>query len=332
MFALFALAFSAPYLSLHDEKSFVSWMRDTNQLFVGDEYQTRFGIWLTNKRFVQEHNAGSSTFKVGLNHLAALTPAEYRSLLGFKPDLSEKKRTTITSLKLPDTVDWRDEGVINPIQDQGQCGSCWAFSAIQSIESLYAIKNTKLYKLSEQELVDCVTADYGCDGGLMTDAFDYVLKSQAGSVNLLSDYPYTAKDGRCKYNASIAVKVLSSYDNVKKGSESDLQDKVAKNGPVAIAIDASQNSFQLYTSGIYDEKKCSSTSLDHGVGAVGYGTDNGVDYWLDRNNWELAGEKKDTSEWFEIRTINVVKQRWHQLLFQFKQFSLPFFPLEMFSV
>jgi hypothetical protein len=90
--------------------------------------------------------------------------------LGFKPAFGEKKHTTRTSIKLPDTVDWRDQDVVNSIQDQGQCGSCWAFSAIQTIESIYAIKYTQLYKLSEQELVDCVTVDYGCDGGLMTDA------------------------------------------------------------------------------------------------------------------------------------------------------------------
>jgi cathepsin L len=116
MFVLFAIASSSPYLSLHDEKSFVAWMRETNQLFVGNEYQTRFGIWLSNKRFVKEHNGGSSSYKVGLNPLAALTPAEYRSLLGFKSSLKEwkvaKSKRKIT-IKLPDTVDCRTNGVVN---------------------------------------------------------------------------------------------------------------------------------------------------------------------------------------------------------------------------
>jgi cathepsin L len=124
MIVLIALAFSAPFISIHEEKSFLSWMRSTNQLFIGDEYQTRFGIWLTNKRLVQEHNAGSKSFKVSLNRLSALTPAEYRSLLGYKVDLRKKNPIQKKSLKIPDTVDWRDSGVVNPIQDQGQCGSC----------------------------------------------------------------------------------------------------------------------------------------------------------------------------------------------------------------
>jgi cathepsin L len=155
----------------------------------------------------------------------------------------------------------------------------------------------------------------------MTDAFDYTLKSQAGAVNLLTDYPYTAKDGTCNYDASKAVKVLSSYVNIKTRNESDLQDKVTNNGPVAIAIDASHNSFQLYSSGIYDEKSCSSKNMDHGVGAIGYGTENGIDYWLVRNSWGVSWENKDILEWSEIRTINVEKQEWHQLQYHFKHFS-----------
>jgi cathepsin L len=307
MIGLIALAISAPYYSIHEEKSFLSWMRESNQLFVGDEYQFRFGIWLANKRLVQEHNSGSKSFKVAVNHLAALTRAEYRSLLGYKVDLRKKKNVKNTSIKikLPDSVDWRGQGVVNAIQDQGQCGSCWAFSAIQSIESLYAIAHSgQLYKLSEQNIVDCVVDDDGCDGGWMDDAFDYVINSQNGKVNLLSDYPYTARDGNCRYNSATAVLVLAGYIDVKEGSEDDLADKVANNGPVAIAIDASNWSFQLYSSGIYDEPDCSSDWLDHGVGAVGYGSVGSVDYWLVRNSWGV--------DWGENGYIRMVRNKNNQ--------------------
>jgi cathepsin L len=302
---LIALALSAPYISKHDEKAFLSWMRETNQLFIGDEYQFRFGIWSANKRLVQEHNSGSKSFKVSLNRLSALTQAEYRSLLGLKVDLKKKRNIKKSNKKLPDSVDWRNQGVVNAIQDQGQCGSCWAFSAIQTIESLFALNNGgKLYKLSEQNIVDCVVYCYGCDGGWMDDAFDYVIDVQKGAVNLLSDYPYTAYDGSCKFDASKAVTVLADYIDIEEGSEDDLADKVANNGPVAIAIDASNWSFQLYTSGIYDEPDCSSEWLDHGVGAIGYGTEGGVNYWLVRNSWGL--------DWGENGYIRMVKNKNNQ--------------------
>jgi C1A family cysteine protease len=194
MFALIlAASLSAPLIQVHEEKSFVAWMKTNNFLFTGDEYQVRFGIWLANKRSVQEHNADKKSFKVSLNKFAALTSSEYKSLLGYKKLRTPTNVQRIIVKKDAD-VNWTAKGVVNEIQDQGQCGSCWAFSAIQSIESIYAIAHQTLYKLSEQNLVDCVIEDDGCGGGLMDDAFNYVIKSQKGAVNLLGDCPYTAKD------------------------------------------------------------------------------------------------------------------------------------------
>jgi cathepsin L len=127
MIVLFALAFSTPFISIIEEKAFLPWMRYTNQLFIGDEYRFRLGIWSTNKRLVHGHGAGSSSFKVALNHLVALTQAECRSLLGYKVDLKKKKNVKNENVKYPDAVDWRDQGVVNPIQDQGQY---WTFKVI----------------------------------------------------------------------------------------------------------------------------------------------------------------------------------------------------------
>jgi len=274
----------------HEEQSFLSWMRKSNQFFTGDEYQARLGIFLANKRLVQEHN-GKSSFTVSLNKFAAMTPAEYKSMLGFKriQHVAEGNPSSPNA----DSCDWRDKGCCNAIQDQGQCGSCWAFSTIQSAEGVYAAKSGKLLKLSEQNLVDCVTTCEGCDGGFMTYSFDYVKKSQGGKFMYEKDYPYVAYDQSCKFDASKGVSIgLKGYAEVKSGSEDDLAAKCEKYGPIAIAIDASNWSFQMYSGGIYDEPACSSQNLDHGVGCVGFGKESGKAYWIVRNSWgEDWGEK-----------------------------------------
>jgi cathepsin L len=256
-------------------------MRQTNQFFTGDEYHSRLGVWLANKRFVQEHNKAHD-FKVSLNHLAHLTQAEYQSLLGFK-GISNGKVQQIKGDDVPDSFDWREKGVVNAIKNQGSCGSCWSFSTIQCIEGIYAKNKGTLYSLSEQNLVDCVTTCNGCNGGLMDNAYKYVIASQGGKFMLESDYPYTAKDGKCAFDASKSYAQIKA-DYQVPADETSLKAAVATYGPIAIAIDASHISFQLYTSGIYNPLICSSQNLDHAVGCVGYGTD-GKDYWIVRNSW-----------------------------------------------
>ena len=279
------------FVQQHEQKAFLSWMRETGNMFTGEEYQTRLGIWLSNKRLVQEHNRANLGFTVALNKLAHLTPAEYNSLLGFRMNKAERKAVKSNAIANAD-CDWRKKGAVNPIKDQGQCGSCWAFSAIQAQESQYYISFKTLQSLSEQNLVDCVTTCYGCNGGLMDAAYDYVINHQSGKFMTEADYPYTARDGSCKFNAAKGTSQIKSYVNVAEGDEKDLATKVSTLGPAAIAIDASAWSFQLYSSGIYDESACSSYNLDHGVGCVGYGTEGSKNYWIVRNSWGTAwGEK-----------------------------------------
>jgi cathepsin L len=274
-------------------------MRTTNQLFTGDEYHLRLGVFVANSRFVSEQNRQpGSLFRCSLNHLAALTPAEYRSMLGYRKSdkvaLPKKaKRAPLRRGAAPDSLDYRDQGVVNAVKDQGQCGSCWAFSAIQAIESTYALQTKNLYSLSEQNLVDCDIVSLGCEGGNMITAFAYLILLQGGKVATEVGYPYTAADGSCVYDSSKAVGPL--LDDFTEGipfDESGLKESVASYGPHAVAIDAAGVSFQLYTSGIYNDQSCSALLLDHGVGVIGYGTESGTDYWLVRNSWGVNwGEK-----------------------------------------
>lgn len=286
MFAFATLSKSVFYAP-HEEKSFVAWMKEHNYIFSGEEYQTRFGIWMANKRLVQEHNKGKSTFKLALNSLSHLTPAEYNSLLGFR-STAESTKVYNQVLSNDESLDWRDQKVVNPIKDQGQCGSCWAFSAIQAAESAWAINHNQLYSCSESNLVDCVTTCSGCNGGLMTSAYTYIVNKQGGKVQKESDYPYKPVEGSCKFNAATAVLSIKGYVNIAKNSDADLMAKVKSMGPAAVAIDASHSSFQLYSSGVYKESRCSPMFLDHGVGCVGYGSQDGTPYYIIRNSWGVS--------------------------------------------
>ena len=259
-------------------------------MFTGDEYHTRFGIWLTNKRYIEEHNAGKFSYTLALNKLAHLTQSEYRNLLGYKMNkrerkLYEKQATKITKFTAPDSFDWREKGVVNAIKDQLNCGSCWAFSAVQAQESVYAINTKTLQSLSEQNLIDCVTTCYGCNGGLMTQAYDYVISSQNGQWMLEDDYKYTATQLVCRWDSARAYQKTTGYITIEKGNETDLLEKVVTYGPAAVAVDSISADFHFYDGDIYDEPDCSSEYLDHGVGVVGYGAEDGVKFWIVRNSW-----------------------------------------------
>ena len=190
-----------------------------------------------------------------------------------------------------ESLDWRDKGAVTPPKDQDSCGSCWAFSTICGMEGAYYLHNGKLLSFSEANLVDCVDTCEGCNGGYMTNAFDYVIKHQDGQFMLEDDYPYMPVQRQCAFDKSKAVGHVSSYVVVVEGDENDLAMKCTEYGPVCVAIDASCWSFGFYKGGIYDEPLCSSTQLTHGVGCVGYGTESNVDYWIVKNSWgQLWGE------------------------------------------
>ena len=190
---------------------------------------------------------------------------------------------------LPDNYDWRTKGVVGDVKDQGQCGSCWAFSAIGSLESQLAILKNTNYILSEQEIVDCVKnvdrCCNGCNGGEMYAVYDYLSGTED---ELESNYLYTATDGSCKAVKSSVPYNVSGYKSIIPKNEYILKYYLYNIGPISIGVNANRD-WQLYKSGIYDPdtEKCpnSMRDIDHGVVLVGYGSDNGLDYWTIRNSW-----------------------------------------------
>lgn len=282
LFGLISSSYGIPYKPAVAE--FTNFIQRYGKQYISEEFDLRFDIFRNNLDKIRKHNAEGHSWKMAVNQFADLTWEEFkRDRLGLRTHNRERNLPQLIRLStqnVPDTVDWRTKGVVNAVKDQQQCGSCWAFSTVGSIESAYALKTGTLYSLSEQQLVDCSGSygNLGCSGGLMDNGFEY-----AESTGLCAEnsYPYTAEDGTCKQCKGL-VKVKSFVD-IPQGNETALKEAVAIQ-PVSVAIEADTSSFQFYSSGVYDDVSCG-LNLDHGVVAVGYGTDNGKDYWLVRNSW-----------------------------------------------
>jgi cathepsin L len=271
------------------EDSFKSWMTVHSKTYKSNaEFQHRLNVYKNNLAIVEDHNRRNLGFTLAMNLFADLSIEEFTQLYlqpafngSALPQVNVHDDVDISATA--DTVDWRTKGAVTAVKNQGQCGSCWAFSSTGSVEGVYKIKNNNLISSSEQQLVDCSKSfgNMGCNGGLMDSAFKYIISVKG--LDTEASYPYTARDGQCKFNAANIGTKITSYKDVQKGSEAALQTAVTGQ-PVSVAIDASHSSFQLYHSGIYFESKCSSSQLDHGVLAVGYGTNNG-NYWIVKNSW-----------------------------------------------
>jgi cathepsin L len=288
---LIALFIGVALAQTQIDSAFTKWTAAHNKQYKSaEELALRKGIFADNVKLINEHNAKNLSFTMGLNEFADLTNAEFKRYYTTKTIDTTKLnvapgRSFPENLKLPVTVDWRQHNAVTPIKNQGQCGSCWSFSTTGSVEGAFALATGNLISLSEQQLVDC-SGSYGndgCNGGLMDDAFQYIIA--IGGLETESRYPYTAQDGSCNANSAYFRADISGYQDVASGSESSLQAAVANIGPISVAIDAALSSFQFYNGGVYYDASCSSTQLDHGVLAVGYGVYNGQDYWLVKNSW-----------------------------------------------
>jgi cathepsin L len=263
----------------------------------------RMKIFLENKRKIARHNVraanGFHSYHLAMNHFGDLLHHEFVRLMnGYKPHLRLHTYNASTFLTphhidLPKQVDWRKHGYVTDVKDQGQCGSCWAFSSTGALEGQHFRKTGKLISLSEQNLVDCSKkfGNNGCEGGLMDNAFSYIRHNHG--LDTEKSYPYEAHNGRCRFHKTDVGATDTGFVDIEAGNEKKLMEAVGTVGPVSVAIDASHESFQFYSHGVYDEPECSSEELDHGVLVVGYGTDSsGNDYWIVKNSWsEKWGEK-----------------------------------------
>jgi len=279
--------------SEHCERAFQAFVEKYGRQYASqEEEQKRRAIFQVNCAFVQAENAKGRPYELAMNEFADQAPEEFQAgRLGLARPASKDLWQGMPHLgthhysgaALPESVDWTEHGAVTPPKNQKQCGSCWAFSTTGALEGAWQLATGNLVSLSEQQLVDCDTdGDSGCHGGMMDNAFTF-LESHDSCTE--ESYPYEAKDSTCRASTctiGVPKGAITGFKDVAEDDDQALMEAVAKQ-PIAVAIEADQMAFQLYNSGILT-KECGA-KLDHGVLLVGYGTEDGVDYWKVKNSW-----------------------------------------------
>jgi len=186
------------------------------------------------------------------------------------------------NLSLPSTWDWRSKGVVGPVENEGSCGSCWAFVIKETMESVCALAGYPLYDLSAQQLLDCDNSEEGCDGGELTTAANYIMKY---GLETNASYPYVAEQGNCSYNHNEVVDCkIESWKYVGANqSETIMQKFVYENSPIAACLDA--DTWSTYKGGVITTKSKCGNFIDHCVQVVGWTVMSGVNAWILRNQW-----------------------------------------------
>jgi len=281
------LSKSTPFTADENQKMFSDFVKSFNKQYTQDEFFARYNKFINNVEKIRVHNVRGESYTLGVNEFADQSWDEFKAArLGYNnvdyQALRKLNAKKLDATAAPASVDWRTKGIVTPIKDQGQCGSCWAFSTTGSVEGAVAQKTGNLVSLSEQQLVDCSTAqgNMGCNGGLMDYAFQYIISNKG--ITSEASYPYTATGPNSCQKGKSAAATISSFQDVPSGDEDSLLAAVAVQ-PVSVAIEADQEAFQFYSGGVLTA--ACGTNLDHGVLAVGYGTASGTDYWIVKNSW-----------------------------------------------
>jgi cathepsin L len=272
---------------------FTHWMGKHDKAYATNtELFYRYSTFKDNVQFINEHNAGNHSYTLAINQYADMTITEFRRMHGVRANLADARAPAVThSCGRVDPFDWQRLGAVTGVKNQGACGSSWAFAAAGAIEGSWFVAKRQLVELSEQQLLDC--AGHGCDGGMMDEAYEWVLANHG--IASSRDYPYTARKGQCKQVASTAT--ISGYSIVAQNEDALLTALVGR--PVAVAIDASKQSFQFYHAGVYDDTSCG-RDLDLGLVLVGYGVGaDGSEFWRLKNQWGAS--------WGESGFIRMVK-------------------------
>jgi len=276
---------------------FSKFMSQYNKKYTHDTFFFRYTVFKANMDKIFLANKQNFTYTLGMNEMGDMTHEEFKAAkLGYKRIDRSYMRSknfaaqTTGPVQCPaptatkTSVDWVAAGAVTPIKNQGQCGSCWSFSTTGSVEGDVFIEGGVLTSLSEQQLVDCSTAqgNEGCNGGLMDNAFQYIISN--GGLTTEQGYPYTATGpNTCNVQTPLASTITGFCDVASSSNEQKLVDAVAQQ-PVSVAIEADQSCFQFYSSGVMSDPSCG-TQLDHGVLAVGYGVTGGTKYWNVKNSW-----------------------------------------------
>ena len=285
-FLLFAVAVTCVLTPAQQFNNFV--VKHKKQYASAEERASRFEIFKENLKRIEEYNAEKDGATYGITKFADLTAEEFVKKYLNAPSTTSHFKATETAARVggavPASFDWREHGAVTPVKDQGQCGSCWAFSAAQNAEGVWAVNGNDLVKLSPQQLVDCATekAGYGsqgCDGGFPERAVQYV--ADIGGIELESDYPYQGIQQTCKFNKNRVAAKVSGVTAIQPTDDA-LAEYMYANGPAMVEVYATQK-WQLYTGGILKNQFCK--LVNHAVLGVAWGEENGQKYWTIKNTW-----------------------------------------------
>jgi len=287
---------------LQDYK-FEDYVAEYQKSYNAQEYAKRKTNFELRLKSILKHNADpTKTWKRGINQFSDWTDREFKSLRGYKKELTHAKLprpftpSKIDIALLPDHVDWREKGVVTAVKDQGECGSCWSFGTAETLESFWALKTGQLMVLSEQQILDCTPnpnhcgGTGGCQGGTAELAFQQIMN--LGGLSTEWKYPYVSwygSDFTCKLNTtSIApFAKVSNYVTLPTNQYAPVMEAVATKGPIVISVEASH--WSDYETGVFDGCNQTNPDIDHAVQLVGYGTDPQFgDYWLVRNSWQTT--------------------------------------------
>jgi len=290
---LLCVVIATPFAT--EEEHFPSWMAEHGKVYTTEEYARRFENFKATKATIEKLNAESNGGAVfGLNHLSDLSAKEFKETILMKKPLlvaeASEAQPFVAAPGAPTTYDWRDHKAVTAVKNQAQCGSCWAFSATEAIESAWILgghANISI-NLSPQQIVDCDTTDAGCNGGWPDKAMTYV--HNAGGQEGISHYPYTAKNGKCAFASQYVEAKVAAYKTATKSKdEATLQANLLAWGPLSICLDASH--WQSYKSGTMTSAQCCPTGtcqMDHCVQLVGYDSTSNPGYWIVRNSWAAS--------------------------------------------
>jgi cathepsin L len=286
--ATLAVVNAASFKEEEYQLMFSKFMGQYNKKYSADTIFYRYSVFKNNMDKIHLSNKQNKTYTLGMNEMGDMTHAEYKATkLGYNGRNNKflRAQNSCSFPAPPAAIDWSSKGAVTPIKNQGQCGSCWSFSTTGCVEGATQIASGHLVSLSEQQLIDCSTAqgNQGCNGGLMDDAFEYIISN--GGLTTEADYPYSATGpNTCSVTTPLAA-TITGYCDVDSGNEASLAAAVGA-GPVSVAIEADQNCFQFYSGGVLNDPTCGN-NLDHGVLVVGFGHDatSGLDYWKVKNSW-----------------------------------------------
>mmetsp|Transcript_68172 Transcript_68172/g.79317 ORF Transcript_68172/g.79317 Transcript_68172/m.79317 type:complete len:327 (+) Transcript_68172:61-1041(+) len=262
----------------------------------------RFATFVSNLQKAAALNKTNPLATFGINAFTDMTEAEFKRYHNAAEHYARRgdvKRVENLALESAagKKIDWREKGAVTAVKNQGQCGSCWTFSATGNIEGQHFIKHGKLVSLSEQEIVSCDTLGDGCNGGLMDLAFEWLINSRGGNIDTEASYPYASASGTapsCRLTGRTVGAKISSYRDIAQ-SETAIANELYSTGPISIAVDAT--SWQSYQGGILTN--CISQQVDHGVLAVGFDDSYSTPYWIIKNSWG--------ADWGESGYIRVAK-------------------------